>query len=238
MTGIIRFAAFSAALIALLVFVVIPVVAGPIISGLVRDAGLVGDDVEVSVDVLGPSILSGRVPSLRLQADDVQVPRALIGRLDVTLSDVSAADRSFESISGTLRDVGVMGPGGLRLVVEAIDVEGPAEATRATGRLDPSESEALVREIAGQAGLDVDEVALGDGSLTIRQGGQASEAYLLVAGEALLLEMADAESVVLLAPAPSESWRLQDVHVTPEGMVVELTVDLRGLAAEVLAPAP
>ncbi|MBA3307368.1 MAG: hypothetical protein H0T04_01645 [Chloroflexi bacterium] len=84
----------------------------------------------------------------------------------------------------------------------------------------------------------MDEITLGDGVLAIQQGGQTTQAQVRVTGEALLLEMADAEPVVLLAPAPSESWRLQDVRVTPEGMVVELTVDLRGLAAEVLAPAP
>jgi hypothetical protein len=121
LTGIIRFAAFSAALIALLVFVVIPVVAGPIISGLVRDAGLVGDDVEVSVDLLGSGILGGRVPSVRLQADD--------------------------------------------------------------------------------------------------------------------LETAGADPVVLLPSPPSGSWWLRDVRISPDGMMLDLSVDLRDLAAQLIAPA-
>ncbi len=238
LTGFIRFAAFSAALIALLVFVVIPLVAGPVISGLVRDAGVLGDDVDVSVNVLGPGILSGHVPSLRLQADDVEVPRAAIGRLDITLSDVSAVDRSFQSISGMLREVRVTGPGGLPLVVAAIDLDGPTEATRATGRLDRSQSQALVRAMAGQAGVTVDDVRLREGSLTFRHGGEAVEAELVVVGEALVLETAGADPVVLLAPATPDPWRLRDVRITPDGMMVDLTVDLRGMAAQVIGPAP
>lgn len=232
MTGLIKFAVFSAALIALLVLVVIPVVAGPIISGLARDAGVVGDDVDVSVDLFGPSILTGRAPSVRLQAEGVEVPRAVIGHLDVTLTDVSLSDRSFESVSGALQDVRVSGPGGVPITVQAIDLEGPAEATRATGRMDRPESEGLVREIAAQAGVDVDDVSLGDGSLTIQHGGQTTEARLRVAGDALILEAPGADPVVLMAPAPSESWRLSDVRVTPEGMTVDLVVDMRDLAAQ------
>lgn len=238
LTGLVKFAAFSAVLIALLVFVVIPVVAGPIISGLVRDAGVVGDDLEVSLDVLGPSILTGRAPSVRLQANEVEVPRAVIGRVDVKLTEVSPADRRFESISGTLWDVHVAGPGGLPMIVESIELEGPAEATRATGRLDRSESESLVREIADQAGVDVDEVSLGDGTVTIQHAGQATEARLQVAADTLILERSGANPVVLIAAAPSESWRLQDVRITPDGVVVDATVDMRDLAAQLTAPTP
>ncbi len=238
LTGLIKFGAFSTVLIALLVFVIIPVVAGPMISGIVRDAGVQGDDLDVSVDLFGPSILTGRAPSVRVQADDVEVPRAVIGRVDVTLTDVSVPDRSFASISGTLDDVRVTGPGGLALVVQTIDLEGPAEATRATGSMDRTGSEALVREIAGQAGVQLDEVTLGEGSLTVEQDGRATEAQLRVAGDALILDAEEADPVVLLAPAPSESWRLKDVRVTPDGMVVELTVDARELASQMSAPQP
>lgn len=238
MTGLIKFAVFSAALIALLVFVVIPVVAGPLISGLARDAGLVGDDVEVSVDLLGPGIISGRAPSVRFQGNEVVVSRAVIGRVDLTLTEVSFSDRSFETVSGTLYEVRVTGPGDVAIVVDVIDLEGPAQATRATGRLDRPESEALVREIARQAGLDVDDVILGDGLITIQQGGQSVDARLRVAGDALILDPAGVEPIVLLAPAPSESWRLSDVVITPEGMTVDLTVDVRDLASRMSAPQP
>ncbi|MEJ7751508.1 MAG: hypothetical protein WKF46_01035 [Candidatus Limnocylindrales bacterium] len=238
LTGLIKFAAFSAVLIALLVFVVIPVVAGPIISGLARDAGVQGDDLDVSVDLFGPSIFTGRAPSVRVQADDVMVPRAVIGRVDVTLTDVSPSDRSFASISGTLHEVRVSGPGGLEMVVQSIDLEGPAEATRATGSMDRTASEELVREIAGQAGVAVDAVTLRDGSLTIERDGQATQAQLRVAGDALILQPAGTDPVVLLAPAPSESWRLSDVRITPHGMMVDVTVDARQLVSQMSGSLP
>jgi hypothetical protein len=236
LTGLIKFAAFSAALIALLVFVVIPVVAGPIISGLAHDAGLEGDDVEVSVDLLGPGILSGRAPSVRIQGNELDVPRAVIGRVDLTLTEVSLSDRTFETVSGTLYEVRVTGPGDVGIVVETIDLEGPAEATRATGRLDRPESEALVREIASQAGLEVDDVIVGDGSITFQQGGRTVDARLRVTGDALILDPVGVEPIVLLAPAPSDSWRLSDVIITPDGMTVDLTVDVRDLASQLSAP--
>lgn len=238
MTGLIKFAAFSAALIALLVLVVIPVVARPIISGLVRDAGVLGDDVDVDVDLFGPSIFRGRAPAVRIQADGVEVPHAVIGRVDVTLTDASATDRTFESISGTLQDISVTGPGGVAMMVDSIDLEGPAEATRATGRMDRSRSEALVREIAGQAGLVVDGVTLNDGSLDIKRDGQVTRAELRVAGDALILDTADADPLVLLAPAPSESWRFSDVRITEAGLTVDLTVNARELTAQMNASLP
>lgn len=238
MAGLIKFAAFSAALIALLVFVVIPVVAGPIISGLARDAGLAGDDVEVSVDLLGPSILSGRAPSVRFQGSAVAVPRAVIGRVDLTLTEVALSDRTFETVSGTLSEVRVTGPGDVAIVVETIDLEGPAEATRATGRLDRPESEALVQEIASQAGVEVVDVTLDDGFITFEQGGQTVDARLRVAGDALILDPVGVEPIVLLAPAPSKSWRLSDVVITPLGMTIDLTIDVRGLASQMSAPPP
>lgn len=237
LAGLIKFTAFSAALIALLVFVVIPVVAGPIISGLLRDAGLAGDDIDVSVEILGAEILSGRVPAMRLKAEDVEVRNATIGRLDVTLDGVSATDRSFGSISGTLWDVRVAGPGGLPIVLETVHLAGPAGSARATGTLDRSESQALVRAVAGQAGVTIDEVTLGDGILTLQQDGQTTEAQARLAGERLVLEMEGAEPVELLPPAPSGSWRVREVGITPDGMTVELSVDLRGLAGQ-LTPAP
>jgi len=96
----------------------------------------------------------------------------------------------------------------------------------------------LVREIAGQAGVAVDAVTLRDGSLTIERDGQATQAQLRVAGDALILEPAGTDPVVLLAPAPSESWRLRDVRITPAGMMVDVTVDARQLVSLMSGPLP
>jgi len=226
-----KFALFAAALIALLVFVVAPAVIGPMISGAIREAGLGGEDVEVSVDLFGPSLLSGRAPSLHVEAQDVAVSRAVIGNVDVTLHGVSVTDRTFDSVTGTLERIAVDGPGGQHFVVYSVELDGPAAETRASGRISAKEAEALVAQVASDAGLKVEGVAFEEDRIVLRHDGTRSEGTLRVAGEALILERRGEEAVVLLAPAPSDPWTLRDIKVTVEGLQVDMIVDAQALAA-------
>jgi len=227
--GIIKFLVFSTLLVALLVFIGVPLLAGPLLAGMARDAGLEGDGVEVSVNLLGPGLFSGRASEVRVRAEDVTVPRAMIGRLDLTLHGVSPADRTFESVTGHLEDVRVSGPGGLSVMIRSVDLDGPAETTRARGELSAEDSEVLVAQVARDAGLTVDRVRLEAGGLLLIRGEQETQARFRVAGAALILETDDRQEVVV-APVPSEPWRLETVSVTQDGLAIELTVDVRRLA--------
>jgi hypothetical protein len=237
LAGLIRFALFSTILIGLLVFVALPLVTQSLVASAIRDAGLQADDVDVSVDLLGMGILSGRAPSVHLVADDVTVPRAVIGHIDLRLTDVSMTDRSFSSVTGRLDDVLVMGPLGLPFTVDSIDLDGPAENTRARGRIGSDQGEAFIEQVARDAGIDVDRVTLGDGHLIMEKDGRSTDADLRVDGDALVLQQEGSEPVVLLAPAPSEHWSLQDVRVSTDELRVDIEVNARDIAAGVAGQA-
>ena len=233
MAGLIKFTLFCAVLLAVLVLVVVPLVTGPIITSALRDAGLDDEDVTVSVDFFGPSLLTGRAPAVHLQAQDVAVPHGVIGRVDLTLHEVGVSDRSFRSVTGHLEDIVVTGPGGVPFTVDSVELEGPAEATRARGRIGSDSATRLMEQVAREAGVPVDRVRLRDDGLVIEHGGTSVDVDLRVDGDALILDRPGAPPTVLLSPAPSESWRLEDVRVSEDGLRLDLTVDARELADEV-----
>lgn len=230
MASFLRFAAFTAVAIVLLVFVALPVIGGPILGSMVRDAGFAGDDLHVDVNVVGGGIVSGRVESLHVLARNVAVPHGVVRDVDLTLQDVSVVDHSFSAVSGTLHDVQVSGPDGIPVVVGTVDLDGPAAMTRARGTISGPDAERLVSAAATAAGVSVDSVKLGQGDLKISSGGRTTNAHLRVAGRALILDHGGS-STVLVQPAPSEHWHLEDVSVTPGSIQVDLEVDVRALAA-------
>jgi hypothetical protein len=238
--SVLRFVLFAGLMVGLLLFVVVPIAAGPIVGGMVRQAGFPGQDVDVSVDLFGPALFSGRAQTVHLQADDVAVPHGNVGRLDLTLSGVSVSDHSFQSVSGTLHDVMVNGPDGVSISVRTVDLHGPATRAMARGKIDTADAERMVRDVAAGAGVDIDSVELRDGGLRIKSGGNTSDARLRVAGRALILDQ-DGKSTVLVAPATSEDWHLDGVSIGPDGIQVDLEVDAQALAnqlTDLASPAP
>jgi hypothetical protein len=233
LSGFLRFLLFTALLVGLVVFLVVPLVAGPLLTTMAREAGLEGDDVRISLDLFGPSLLDGRAQSVRVQATEVRVPRALIGGMDVTLEAVSFGDRSFENVTGTLTDLRVTGPGGEEIVVDSVTLSGPSQETLARGRLPAAQAEVLIERAIEDSGFAVDSVDLGSGVVTVIRNGVSGDGTLRVAGSALLLESGITEPLVLLAPAPSESWRLADVRIDQAEMTVDLTLDAAAFWEEV-----
>ncbi|MEA2623246.1 MAG: hypothetical protein QOH61_2156 [Chloroflexota bacterium] len=230
MASLVRFALFTTILLVLVVFVLVPLVAGPLLGSIARNAGLQGDDMTVSVDLLGPALLAGRAESVHVDATNVDVPHGVVGHLELTLEDVSVADHSFSALSGTLSDVRISGPGGIPITVKTVELDGPASRTRAHGTITGADARQLVKAIAAGAGVPVDGVQLHDGSLTLESRGLRTDAALRVAGRALVLDRSGAPSIVLVAPEPSEDWELQDVTVTATGIQVQLNVDAAALA--------
>jgi hypothetical protein len=230
LASFLRFVLFGAVAVALVVFVAVPLLAGPILSSMVRDAGFAGQDLHVGVNLVGTGILSGRAESVHVQARNINVPHGMVGDMDLTLHDVSAMDRSFSAVSGTLHDVHVSGPNGIPVVVNTVDLSGPATTAQARGTISGPDAERLVSAAAAASGTKVDSVRLSQGGLTVSSGGRTTQARLRVAGRALILDHEGA-STVLVAPAPSEDWHLEGVSITPTSIQVDLEVDVRALAA-------
>jgi hypothetical protein len=220
-------------LIGLLIVVVavlgVPILASQLGTTLAREAGFSGSNLKVSVDLLGPQLLSGAAQSVRLEGDDVSVPHGVVAHVDVTLDDVSLSDHSFSAVSGTLTGVRLNAPGG-PVTVGTVTLDGPSQRMRATGSMSASESRKLVRNVARQAGIQVDNVQLKDGKVTLESGSLSQDASLRVAGNALVLDQPGQPSLVLVAPAPSEKWQISSVDVSPAGISVGLDVDAQGLA--------
>jgi hypothetical protein len=225
-----RFAVFATIMVAVLVFVVVPIAAGSLLGSLARDAGIGGDTVKVSVNLLGPGILSGRAESVNIQGDNVNVPHGVVGHLDLTLGDVSLSDHTFSTVSGQLTDVRLSGLGG-SVVVSSVEVDGPSNRTRANGTVTASEARKLVKQVATTTGVAVDSVQLNDGSLTLVTNGHRTDATLRIAGTALVLDRPGEQSTVLFAPATSEDWQLQSVSVATDGIQLGLSVNAAKLAA-------
>jgi hypothetical protein len=218
---LVRFAIFFVLLVGVLVFIVLPALISPLLTQYVRDQGVEAEQLTVSVDFFDPALLWGR---LHVVASGVQVGKASVGSLDLTLGNVSLFDRTFETLSGTLTDVTVTASG-LSAQATRVDVAGPAEAASATGQFDSQQSADLVRAAAQRASIPLDDAQLVDGGLRLVIAGVSMTAGIGVEGGALVLRPPVGDPILLLQPAPSDPWRLDEAYVTATGITVRGTVD-------------
>jgi hypothetical protein len=226
--GVIRFLAFAVLLVALLVFVVAPAVASPVLSQMVRDMGLAADDVEVTIETWDPSLLAGRSQKVRVQATNAIIHPATIRSLDLVFGQVSFFERSFQTVRGDMSGV-VLTAGGLTISVSSVSLGGPANEAQAAARMSAAETEALVHSAAQRAGIVLDDVRFGGDGLRVTLGGLETGARVDVAGGALVLTPEVGPPVVLLQPAPPDPWRLTEAYVTADGITVNGVVDAQRL---------
>jgi hypothetical protein len=228
------FVLFTALVAGVLVFVVVPYVAGPVISSVVSSSGFIqGGSVTVDTKGSGPELIQGHADELRLRGSDVSIEGMTIGDADLTLRDVALFDRTFKGISGNLARVRVPVPAGPVVTVASIDLDGATEAVDAVGRLDPAEADAVIREATARAGVRVDEATLGDGLVRLRLGDLEVEAGLSVRNGSLVLEpQGGLPSIVLMESRPQDPWDLDGVTIRPDALSLSGTLDVRELVAE------
>lgn len=229
MLRFLRFVVFFVAVVAVLVFLVLPAVVSPLLTQYVRDMGIQADDLHVTVDAFDPTLLSGRAARMRVEGTNVEIGRARVGQMDVTFGNVSFFDRSFESLNGQLDDVFVAG-GGVSAEAARVNVLGPAANATATGHFTDAQSEQMVMLAAQRAGITLDRARLVDGGLRLTVAGIEIGAGIAVEGGALVLRPAIGEPMLLLQPATSDPWRLDEAYVSPSGITVRGTVDARRFA--------
>ena len=239
MGGFFRFAGWFALLLGVFVLVVLPLLLSPLLTAMVREMGLRSQTLDVSVAMLDPSLLFGRSRRVSLVATDVDASPARIGHLQLALGEASYFDRSFETVSGELRDVSVtIGRG--ELSASSIVVNGPASAASITARLSAGETEALIRAAATRAGLSVESVRLSESGVTVSLLGHEGEAGIRVRAGALLLEPQGTGPVVLIQSAPADPWSLNESWISDRGLNISGTVDMtrlvRSLSATETAP--
>lgn len=232
MYGFVRFVVFFVALVALLVLVGIPALASPLLTQMVRDEGLVADEMRVSVAFFDPTLLLARSERLRIEASDVELGPARAGGMDMTLGNVALLDRTFESLSGNVRDISLRA-GGLDVTVDRVELAGPAEAAVVDAYLTGEQSGSVVRQAAALIGVTLDGVRLLDGAVEVELGGLRTSATLSVEGGALVLRPLIGPALLLIQPAPTDPWRLTGVVVRPDGVTISGVVDADALARRV-----
>jgi hypothetical protein len=225
-----RFLLFFSVMVGVLVFVILPALISPMLTQYVRDLGVRADTLTVSVDTFDPALLSGRAGRLRVEGTNVEIGRATVGRLDITLGNVSFFDRSFGSVNGQMDDVSVAASG-VSAEAMLVNLVGPSTKTSATGQFDSQQSEDMVKAAAKRAGFTLDKATLVDGGLRLQTGGIAVNAAISVEGGALVLRPSVGSPMILLQPAPSDPWQLDEAYVSEGGITVRGTFDAARIAS-------
>ncbi|HWH37312.1 MAG TPA: hypothetical protein VNT28_06000 [Candidatus Limnocylindrales bacterium] len=235
MIGFVRFALFFGVVVALIVVVALPALASPFLTRMVRDAGVHGGELNVTIGMFDPSIIEGRAGQLRIEGRGVTIGPATVGGIDLTLIDASYFDRSFAAVRGNLRDVELTA-GGIRVAMARMEIDGPSEAAAVSGHFTPAQGADIVRQAARRAGVALDRVEFVDGDMRVTLGGMTARAGVAVEGGALVLRpVAGAPAVLLIQPAPSDPWRLTDAWVSPDGITVRGVVDAATIARRATA---
>jgi hypothetical protein len=224
-----RFVIFFAAIAALLAVVAVPALSAPFVTQMVRDAGVRGGELNASIGFFDPALFTGRARELRIEGRGLMLGPATVGGADIVLEDVSFFDRTFGGVRGNLRDV-EMSAGGVRVLVARIEIEGPSSAATVAGHFTPDQGEQIVHEAARLAGIELDHVELVEGGLRVTLAGVTTRANVSVEGGGLVLRPAVGPTVLLLAPVPTDPWRLTEAWVSREGITVRGVIDAAALA--------
>lgn len=225
MGGFIRFLAWFVLLVGALVLLALPLIAGPLLGGVMRDMGVRADTVNVSVALLDPGLVVGRSRQVTIDATNVDLAPASIGSFHLALGNVSFFERSFESVSGELDDVR-LALGDDVVSATSATVAGNADAADVTARFAADQVAQLLTIAAAHSGLTLDKVTVTDSGVRVSTHGVEADARLLVRGGALLIDPGVGGPRVLLQPEPSDPWRLTDVWFSDRGMNLAGTVDV------------
>lgn len=231
MAGFLRFVLWFVLLIGLLVLVVLPLALGPLLAQQLRDRGLQADTVNVSVALFDPGLLLGHSRSITVEATGVSAGPAKIGHAKVTLGDVGLFDQTFATVSGELDNISVTASGET-ISIDQVQLSGPATAADAIGRLSRTQAEQLVMTVAQRQGLALDQVTFSDSGASVSAHGFVSPAQVAVRGGALIFDPGIGGTIVLLQPAPSDPWSIDEAWVSASGLNVHGIVDATRLANE------
>ncbi len=228
-----RFVAFLVLLAAAFVLIALPLLLGPFLTQLVRNGGLTADSLSINVGLFDPTLLLGKAHRITLVASGLDASPARIGEVNLTIGDASYSDRSFQTVTGNLNDVSVTVNGSDNVHIGDITVDGPSDAANATAHMSATDTDRLIRLAGERAGLTIDDVRVSDSGVTVKVGGLDTTAKLAVSGGALVLDPGVGDALVLLQPAPSDPWKLQEAWVSADGLNVRAVVDIARLTRNI-----
>lgn len=235
MRSLLGFLAFIAVVIGLVGAFLVPTIVAPMVAAAVREASPFGDqplDVEVDVDAIG--LLRGFVGEIRISGTDLEDDEVRIEDLAITVQGLRLDDRSFSAIEGGLQTVAVPLGGAEPLVVDRIALSGVSETVNATVQLDHDATLAFVTRTFADQGVEVRDIELIDGGVSVVIFEQRVPLAFAVADGALVIaDLLGTGPMELLAPLPDDPWRLIAVTATLGGMELVASLDAaRFLAGE------
>ncbi len=214
----------GAIVIAFLVVVGLPALAGGILTAGVSAAGLVADDTAVTVSSSPPTDLLGlHADTVRVTATDATFRGMQIGALDLALGDVGILDRTAVTVDGELRNVTIRTPGGRDVAIERIVLLGGGDDITTTTVVSNDEAGALLRAaIEAELGVRPSSVRLeAPDQVVIRAGVTISGRLAVTRGGDLVVRaaagLADGTPLVVLRGGEDLPITLTSVMVTDGG---------------------
>src|SRR5262245_57768700 len=124
MRGFFGFLVLLLVALAIAALVIVPAIVRPMVVEQVRQASPFEQPIEVEVDVDPLQLLLGSIREIRVTGANLEAEGAIIGSLDLTLSDVSTGSRTWRSLVGRLSNVQLPFVQRTNLVIETIDLTG------------------------------------------------------------------------------------------------------------------
>jgi hypothetical protein len=231
MRGFFGFVLVLLATLAVAALVIVPIAVRPIVEDAVR-AALPFDDqpLTITVDVHPLSLLSGTIDRIHVTGNGLEAEGAIIGELDMTVTDVSTTTHRFRAAAGRLADVELPFVQSSTLVITSIELDGPYGDVDAVARLDVRPSLALIGNAFADAGVPVEELELVDGGAAFTILGQRVDVQLAIDQGALILpDVGGGGPLVILEPGPDDPWRLTAVRVTTSGLEIDVALEPEGV---------
>ena len=231
MRGFFGFVLVLLATLAVAALVIVPIVVRPIVEDAVRTALPFQDQAqEIEVDVSPVRLLTGTIDRIHVTGSGLEAEGAIIGELDMTVTDVSTTTHRFRTASGRLANVELPFVQSSTLVITSIELDGPFGNVDALARLDVRASLALIGNAFADAGIPVEQVELIEGGAAFTFLGQRVEVQLAIDQGALVLpDVGGGGPLVVVEPGPDDPWRLTGVRVTPAGFEIDVALEPEGL---------
>jgi hypothetical protein len=203
----------------------------------VRAALPFGDQpLQIDATITGPGLLGGSIDEIHVRGSklDAASPNAgvTIGKLDVTLHDISIGDHAFSAVTGGLDDVAFPMSNGAPITISRIDLTGASTAVTGAAQFAPDQASAFVTRCFADAGIGVDGVQLEDGAVAVMVFGQRVELAIGAQDGALVVPDAlGAGPITLIQPGPDDQWRLTGASVSPGSLEIDVVVNAATLLA-------
>ncbi|HET9852342.1 MAG TPA: hypothetical protein VFP56_07535 [Candidatus Limnocylindrales bacterium] len=230
MRGFLGFVFVLLAALVVAALVIVPIVARPIVADTVREALPFRDQpVNVEVELNPVGLLAGTIDRIHVSGTGLRAEGAVIGELDMTVTNVSTTDHRFRTASGRLRNVELPFVQSSTLTITSIELDGPYGDVAAVALLDVRASLAVIGNAFADAGIAVDGLELVDGGIAFSILDQRVEVAVAVDAGALVIPDVLGGPLVIVEPGPDDPWRLTAVRATTSGFEIDVALEPEGM---------